>query len=287
VAGEGSRSELGPDLYCPVTRGKDENGVLRHELLRGLHERLQPRTYFEIGVRKGVSLALSRVPSVAVDPFFLVSQEVQCDLHLVRTTSDEFFARKHPFAHFERPVVDLAFIDGMHLAEYALRDFINCERYCHPASVIIIDDVLPRSVDEGGRGRVGSADGGAWAGDVYKITDFIRRNRPDLVVLEMDTLPTGTLVILLPDPTDRRLAAAYDAAVPEMVVPDPQEVPMHILSRTRARDPETLLAAPIWEALRTARSLPRARARAKVQKAIGAAGLGTEGARDEPRLLAR
>jgi hypothetical protein len=249
--------------------------VRKHQLLRGIHECLQPRTYFEIGVRKGVSLGLSRVPSVGVDPFYVVTDELHCDVHLVRTTSDEFFARKHPFAHFEQPVVDLAFIDGMHLAEFALRDFINTERYCHPSSVIVIDDVLPRTVVEAGRGRSGSAVGGAWAGDVYKIIEVMRRSRPDLVVLEMDTLPTGTLVILLPDPTDRALAAAYDAAVPEMVVPDPQDVPDQILSRTHAGDPETLLAAPIWDALRGARSLSRADARDQVQEALAAAGLTT------------
>jgi hypothetical protein len=249
--------------------------VRKHDLLRAIHERLEPRTYFEIGVRKGVSLALSRVPSVGVDPFYVVTEELHCDLHLVRTTSDEFFARKHPFAHFPRPVVDLAFIDGMHLAEFALRDFINSERYCHPSSVIVIDDVLPRTVDEGGRGRRGTAEGGAWAGDVYKIIDVIRTNRPDLVVLEMDTAPTGTLVIFLMDPTDRTLAAAYDEAVPEMVVPDPQDIPEHILGRTHARDPKLLLAAPIWDALRAARNLPRLKAAASVREALAAAGLTT------------
>lgn len=249
----------------------------KHELLRAIHQRMKPRTYFEIGVRKGVSLALSRVPSVGVDPFYLVTEELHCDVHLVRTTSDEFFARKHPFAHFEQPVIDLAFIDGMHLAEFALRDFINAERYCHPSSVLVIDDVLPRTIDEGGRGRVGTAAGGAWAGDVYKIIDVMRRSRPDLVVLEMDTTPTGTLVILLPDPTDRALAAAYDAAVPEMVVPDPQDIPDHILNRANAHDPRALLSAPIWNALRSARSVPRAQARTKVQEALAAAGLTTQG----------
>ena len=28
------------------------------------------------------------------------------------------------------PTLDLVFIDGMHLFEYALRDFMNVERYC-------------------------------------------------------------------------------------------------------------------------------------------------------------
>ncbi|MGZ8742017.1 MAG: class I SAM-dependent methyltransferase, partial [Nocardioides sp.] len=89
--------------------------MLRHELLKNLHELLKPRTYFEIGVNYGSSLTLSRTRTVAVDPFYKVTREVQCDVHLVRATSDEFFARKHPLAHFDEPVIDLAFIDGMHL----------------------------------------------------------------------------------------------------------------------------------------------------------------------------
>lgn len=245
----------------------------RHKLLRSLHERLRPRTYFEIGVRKGRSLTLSRVPSVGIDPFFVLSRELHCDVHLVRTTSDEFFARRHPFAHFEQPVVDLAFIDGMHLAEFALRDFINTERHCHAASVIVIDDVLPRTVVEGGRGRVGEADGGAWAGDVYKVIDVLRRHRPDLVVLELDTRPTGTLVVLLPDPSDTTLAEEYDAVVPELVVPDPQAVPDWALERSRAIDPRMLLDAPIWGAIREAREHPAAEAREKLGATFARAGL--------------
>jgi predicted O-methyltransferase YrrM len=130
--------------------------VFRHELLKHLHQLVQPRNYLEIGVRKGASLALSRARTVAVDPFYEIEREILCDLHLVRTTSDEFFARRHPLAHFDEPVVDLAFIDGMHLSEYALRDVINVERYCHAGSVIVIDDMLPRGIEEAGRTRQGA-----------------------------------------------------------------------------------------------------------------------------------
>ena len=249
----------------------------RHQLLKTLHERLRPRTYFEIGVRRGRSLTLSRVPSVGVDPFFKVSRELHCDVHLVRTTSDEFFARRHPFAHFEQPVVDLAFIDGLHLAEFALRDFINTERYCHSGSVIVVDDVLPRSVVEGGRGRVGTADGGAWAGDVYKIVDALRVHRPDLVVLELATRPTGTLVVLLPDRTDRSLAASYDALVPRLVVPDPQDVPGWALTRSRAIDPSVLVDAPVWADFRASRERPPEEARAMLTATLVRSGLAAVG----------
>jgi hypothetical protein len=240
-----------------------------------LHEVLRPRTYFEIGVSKGHSLGLSRVPSVAVDPFFALTSEIHCDVHLVRASSDEFFAREHPFAHFDEPVIDLAFIDGMHLAEYALRDFINTEKFCHPGSVIVLDDMLPRSDVEAARERSLAAGRGAWAGDVYKVIETLRRVRPDLVVLEMDTAPTGTLVVLLPDPDNRDLVDVYDQAVREYVVPDPQLVPDWSLNRTRAIRGEDLLRSPVWQTVRRTRSQPSARARATLRDAYQQAGFVT------------
>ena len=245
--------------------------------MRRLHKRLQPRTYFEIGVRKGRSLTLSRVPSVGVDPFFEVTSEVYCDVQLVRTTSDEFFARTHPFAHFEHPV-DLAYIDGMHLAEFALRDLINTERHCHPASVIVVDDILPRNVDEGSRGRVGSASrGGPWAGDVYKVVEVLQSLRPDLVVLQLDTVPTGTLVILLPDADDMVLSDAYDGLVPMLVVPDPQSVPGWVIDRSQSVDPTVLLTAPIFPAIRAARQRSPVQARTALREVYRRAGLASVG----------
>jgi len=245
----------------------------RHELLRCLHEVLQPRTYFEIGVRNGLSLQLSRAPSVAVDPFYNLTNEVRCDLHLVRTTSDEFFAREHPFAHFDEPIVDLGFIDGMHLSEFALRDFINVEKYCHAGSVVVFDDMLPRNVVEAGRGRVGPARHGAWTGDVYKIVDTLRTLRPDLVVLEVDTLPTGTLVVMNTDPSSRVLDDAYDDLVADYVVPDPQYVPDATLQRSRALAGETLLSSPVWAEIRRLRGRPPVASRPAIAKTLRQAGL--------------
>ena len=243
----------------------------KHELLTGLHQRLRPRTYFEIGVRTGRSMELSRVPSIGVDPFYAITRELHCDLHLVRTTSDEFFARAHPFAHFDAGVFDLAFIDGMHLAEFALRDLINTERHSHPGSVIVIDDVLPRNVREASREHVS----GAWAGDVFKMIDVLRARRPDLVLLEVDTAPTGTLVVLLPDARDRALAQAYDEVVGDFVVPDPQVVPDWSLTRSRSVAPSVLLDAPIWDALRHARGQRRDTARDELRPVLERAGLTT------------
>jgi hypothetical protein len=240
----------------------------RHELLRGLHEVLAPRSYFEIGVRDGLSLALSRTRTVGVDPFYRVTSEVRCDVHLVRASSDEFFIRDRPFEHFDEPLVDLAFIDGMHLSEFALRDFINTEKFCGPCSVVVFDDMLPRNQLEARRRRASAA----WAGDVYKVGDTLRGLRPDLVALEIDTTPTGTLVVINTDPSNRVLDAAYDHLVVEYVAPDPQVVPEPILTRRRAMKGDDLLSSPVWRDICGLRTRPPAEAGPAVSEAYRRAG---------------
>jgi hypothetical protein len=247
--------------------------VRRHELLRSLHEQLQPRSYLELGISTGASLGLSRTKSIGVDPFFNVKREIRCDVHLVRESSDEFFARPTPLEHLDEPVVDLAFIDGMHLAEYALRDFINTERFTHPASVVVLDDMLPRHPDEAGRNRALGRARGAWTGDVYKVTETLRELRPDLVVLEVDTGPTGTVVVLNPDAGSDVLTTAYDDLVEAYVTPDPQPVPEEILTRSRALDPNELVTAPLWSELKKLREAQADRS--QVTALVAGAGLTT------------
>ncbi len=87
-----SRGRLRPG--CAIVAAMD-----RHTFLAGLHARLDPRTYLEIGVQDGKSLALGSAPRIGVDPEFQVKEEIQQDVHLARTTSDEFFARRRPLAH--------------------------------------------------------------------------------------------------------------------------------------------------------------------------------------------
>ena len=242
----------------------------RHEFLRQLHTLARPRNYLEIGVNDGRSLSLSRSPSIAIDPGFRIITPMRCDLHLVRATSDDFFARPDPIVHLRSgrnpfrnlrrgrapfghytggPILDLAFIDGMHLFEFALRDFMNVERFSDWTSLIVLDDMLPRSVDEAARDRHTSA----WAGDVYKLTEVLRTHRPDLILLPMDTEPTGVLVVLGADPTSDLLRERYDRLVSEWVTPDPQGVPAEILERRGAVAPERFLESPILDVLRKGR----------------------------------
>ncbi|MGH1563798.1 class I SAM-dependent methyltransferase [Mumia sp. DW29H23] len=217
----------------------------RHQLLAELHARLTPRTYLEIGVNTGASLALSRVPSIGVDPAFRVDHELECDVQLVRSTSDDFFAREAPLAHLGGRPVDLAFIDGMHLSEYALRDFLNTERLMAPTGIAVLDDMLPRNALEASRERRTSQ----WAGDVYKVAEVLRRNRPDLVTLLVNTEPTGTVVVAGLDPASAVMDAVYEAELAFCLAADPQVVPQDYLDRSSAVDASRLVELDVWHEL--------------------------------------
>ena len=226
-----------------------EDLIDRYDHLRGLHAAVQPRTYLEIGVNDGRSLALSRARSIGVDPSFKVTAEQDCALQLVKATSDDFFARPDAAAAFGGTPVDLALIDGLHVFEYALRDFMNIERLCSWTSVVVFDDMLPRSVSEAARDRHTLQ----WAGDVYKVADVLRRYRPDLLCLPLDTAPTGVLVVLGVDPTSTVLHDHYDEIVAEYAVPDPQDVTPEVLERRGSADPEVVLSSDVWSRLRAVR----------------------------------
>ena len=223
--------------------------MLRHDFLTGLHAALRPRSYLEIGVDDGRGLARSSTRTIGVDPAFRVTTELACDLQLIRATSDEFFARSDSIAWFREGVVDLSFIDGMHLFEFAFRDFINAERLSASTSVIVLDDMLPRSNEEAARGRFTNA----WTGDVFKVSLVLDRLRPDLVVVPIDTEPTGLLLVAGVDPESAVLQAGYDASLAEYLTEDPQAVPDDVLHRRFAADPGQVLDSPVWAGLVQAR----------------------------------
>lgn len=219
------------------------------ELLAEAHRRLSPATYLEIGIRDGRSLALARTRSVAIDPDFAIKAELNCDVTLFRTTSDEYFARPDPLAPTGGRPFDLSFIDGLHLFEYVLRDFINAERHASPRGMIFFDDILPRTVDEAARRKHTLA----WTGDVYPIVEVLTRYRPDLTVLPIDVRPTGLLLVTGLDPASKTLLENYDEIIAEYVSPDPQPVPDELLNRLATVDPDRVLASSLWGILAGAR----------------------------------
>lgn len=221
----------------------------RHDFLSGIHAVYKPRNYLEIGINDGRGLRRSKTRTIGVDPAFKITAEFECDVQMVKATSDDFFARENPIARFPEGVIDFAFIDGLHIFEFALRDFINTERLSAPSSVIVFDDMLPRTVGEAARDRFTDQ----WAGDVYKLITVLERYRPDLVVVAVDTLPTGLLLVLGADPTNTVLKDKYDEILAEFVVKDPQPVPDEIIHRRQAAEPSAVLALPVWADLIAAR----------------------------------
>ncbi|WP_171130878.1 MULTISPECIES: glycosyltransferase [unclassified Ruegeria] len=183
------------------------DGLHYLEFLRRLHATLKPEWYFEVGTQTGASLRLSSAKTISVDPAFIAQLELIGDkpeLHLFQETSDKFFASNRLNAMGVE--FDLVFLDGMHLVEFLLRDFINTERHCKPDSVIVTHDCVPWNSDIAERDRITKD----WTGDVWKIVPILRNYRPDLEIEVVDCAPTGLLIVSGLDPRNTALSDSYD-----------------------------------------------------------------------------
>ncbi len=164
-----------------------------YDFLRSLHSLVVPDAYVEIGVRNGDSLrlALPNTLCVGIDPNADIRFPLNTNTKIFNMTSDEFFERYDLASVLGDRRVDLGFIDGMHLFEYALRDFANLERYCHRDSCIVVHDCLPVDRETSTRNR--NTD--VWSGDVWKLVPCLSLYRPDLNITTLDVPPTGMTII--------------------------------------------------------------------------------------------
>ncbi|MBI2958916.1 MAG: tetratricopeptide repeat protein, partial [Betaproteobacteria bacterium] len=130
-------------------------GESYRDLIRRIHEHLAPRTYVEIGVFRGLSFALVRPETLAlgIDPMPRIEAALGPNQRIFRETSDAFFARRDVRAELNGLPVDLAFIDGLHQFEFALRDFANLEGLCTPDSTLLVHDVYPLNRETSERER--------------------------------------------------------------------------------------------------------------------------------------
>jgi|SRR5271166_53136 len=176
-------------------------------LLDRVHQWLLPRTYLEIGVSTGGSLTLSLpgTVNVAVDPEPRIDQPIDPGSAIFAETSDDFFAR-HDLADLLGGLpLDLAFIDGMHHFEFALRDFMNIERRAGAQTTILVHDCYP--IDEVSADRVRCP--GKWSGDVWRLIVCLKEWRPDLKISVADVAPTGLGIITGLDPESKVLEHRY------------------------------------------------------------------------------
>lgn len=116
----------------------------------------------------------------------------------------------------------MAFIDGMHLFEFLLRDFMNIEKHCRKNSVIFLHDCIPsdpyiaaRSTRDPIRDQSPHKDW--WTGDVWKIIPALKKHRPDLSITVLDAVPTGLAVISNLDPSSTKLDENYSSIVAEFI----------------------------------------------------------------------
>lgn len=177
-------------------RAHDKNYL---SFLQALHQKVYTG-YFEIGTRRGNSLALSQSPSVAIDPFFDIKNDPvgnkECCL-LFQNKSEDFFEKIMP--NFLSLKCQLAFIDGMHLFEYALRDFINLVKYSSEESLFLFHDPIPFTFEMATRDYKSIPYGKEWTGDIWKLVPILidagLRDKMNLLT----SSPTGLLAIFSPD----------------------------------------------------------------------------------------
>jgi glycosyltransferase involved in cell wall biosynthesis len=190
-------------------------GDFYYTWLERLYSARSPDTVIEIGVADGRSLAQLRAPALAigVDPKPTLLYPPRVEAHIFPETSDEFFARRGADALLAGRRLDIGFIDGLHLYEQALKDFINLESYCSPRSMILLHDTVP--LDEATQAR--SCDTQFHTGDVWKTVLALKHYRPDLDIFTVATPWTGLTVVTGLDPVSRVLADSYDEAVARFI----------------------------------------------------------------------
>jgi hypothetical protein len=186
-------------LFSLFLHGEPYSAVLER-----IHRHLRPRTYVEIGIEHGNSLALVAPETLAlgIDPQPQLRFAPGPNVRVFAETSDEFFARHDVRAELGGLPVDLAFIDGLHQFEYALRDFMNLERLCVRQSTILIDDCFPHDRRTAERERHITF----WSGDIWKVVVLLKKYRADLSIHTVATPPTGMCIVRNLDPGSRFIA---------------------------------------------------------------------------------
>jgi hypothetical protein len=180
-----------------------------------LHRILNPAVYLEIGIFSGNTLKLAHpeTHAIGIDPFPLLRKPYPQNTSVFGITSNRFFDEIAPIFLSRHGPISFVFIDGLHLFEQVLLDFIHVEKYCDRHSVVAIHDTLPIAEFPSAR----SQDSLYWCGDAWKVVACLERYRPDLCILTLPSFPSGLTLITGLDPRNSVLSDYYDRAVNEFV----------------------------------------------------------------------
>jgi tetratricopeptide (TPR) repeat protein len=203
-------------------------GVNYLEALKAMHQSINPKRYVEIGVCKGGSFQLADPDSIAIG----IDPEPQLDLmnlpekhKVIAKTSDDYFNSDAIRDDLSGKPFDLAFLDGMHQFEFALRDFINLEKYADADSIICIHDVYPLTAVTASRERSTAF----WSGDIWKLSLCLKEYRPDLAFSLLPCPPTGLGVVSQLDADSSVLIDNYDAILAKYM-----NMPFEVLAENKS-----------------------------------------------------
>lgn len=226
-----------PSDAAPLTptapQRKRLDGPLYKGFVLAVTKAVRAQNYLEIGVRDCSTFGPIECASIGIDPNFAIKfnpLQRKPAVHLFQITSDDYFRDHDPRDLFGAPV-DVAFLDGLHLFDFLLRDFINTEKVCHAGSVVLLDDCLPVNIEMTERDhrptlRKDQGVAAWWTGDVYKVVSVLREYRPDLTITPVNVAPTGSIVVTGLDPASTVLSDAYDEIIARFdtkTEPTPQE----------------------------------------------------------------
>jgi SAM-dependent methyltransferase len=229
-----------PHADPEVERSKGRLGEV--QVLRRLHDALEPRAYLEIGVKNGDTLALAACPATGIGPSPVPNRPLAPGHSIFEMSSDEFFDRRAAQALAGQDL-DLVLIDGMPLFEFALRDFMHAERLANRRTVVAITRIYPNHPRQASRIR----ETGLWAGDVWKLHQCLRSHRPDLALTALDVSPAGMLLVSKLDADNTVLWDGYNPLVRKYRDRELSASESAVLERELARDPRD---PSVWDDLR-------------------------------------
>jgi hypothetical protein len=188
---KGMELPLVTNLLCQIAAGKRFAGYNYLDWLNWLHLAVKPKTYVEIGVESGQSLQFSKCKSVGIDPAIQIFYSQESWVKLYKLTSDDFFVQHDLRKVLGAEFVDMAFIDGLHTFDQALKDFINIERHAHSATVVVFHDIFPVTAITASRERKSFF----WLGDTWKVVLILKEMRPDLKICTLPAFPSGLTLV--------------------------------------------------------------------------------------------
>jgi GT2 family glycosyltransferase/glycosyltransferase involved in cell wall biosynthesis len=206
------------------------------------HRTIRPEAYLEIGIDKGDTLGIAEFPTLAIgiDPEYHITAQTHSNTRLFKTTSDQFFIDFDAQNLLAEKKIDLAFIDGLHTFDQALRDFINIEKVSHHKTIVLAHDVFPVEPITALRNRITQL----WVGDTWKIVPILLKYRPDLRISTIPTYPSGLAVISNLDPQSTILDEQYRAIVDEyMSKLDDKLLNVEDYLNVSSNDPKTVFSS--------------------------------------------